>query len=198
MSQSQFESESGSSSSTTSLTVSAELKLCSVCLGDYQAEDKLQQIPACGHTFHMDCIDHWLANHTTCPLCRLSVLGSPKAPDKLPVIQAENCQELSHPVNSNGSAVQPVSQSCEETHRVQPSEPTIGDARILQHDSNEQECIDQGRDFRNLRNGTREHEDSRVISGKSFTTDQFSKSHILPHSCLRNAAFNLFLYMQFW
>lgn len=30
---------------------------CSVCLGDYQTEERLQQIPACGHTFHMDCID---------------------------------------------------------------------------------------------------------------------------------------------
>nr|GMD26156.1 RING-H2 finger protein ATL7-like isoform X1 [Ipomoea batatas] len=47
---------------------------CAVCLGDYQAEDRLQQIPICGHTFHMDCIDHWLATRTTCPLCRHSVL----------------------------------------------------------------------------------------------------------------------------
>ncbi|KAM7253368.1 hypothetical protein ACFE04_025986 [Oxalis oulophora] len=50
--------------------------LCSVCLGDYQADDQLQQIPACGHTFHMECIDSWLVNHTTCPLCRLSLLAS--------------------------------------------------------------------------------------------------------------------------
>ncbi|CAL0333162.1 unnamed protein product [Lupinus luteus] len=47
---------------------------CSVCLLEYQADDKLQQIPACGHTFHMSCIDLWLANHSTCPLCRLSLL----------------------------------------------------------------------------------------------------------------------------
>lgn len=47
---------------------------CSVCLGDYEAEDRLQQVPACGHTFHMGCIDHWLATHTTCPLCRVSLL----------------------------------------------------------------------------------------------------------------------------
>lgn len=52
---------------------------CSVCLADYQSEDKLQQIPACGHTFHMDCIDLWLATHTTCPLCRQSLLSSAKA-----------------------------------------------------------------------------------------------------------------------
>ncbi|XP_010252389.1 PREDICTED: RING-H2 finger protein ATL7-like [Nelumbo nucifera] len=51
---------------------------CSVCLGDYQAEDRLQQLPACGHTFHMECIDHWLAIHTTCPLCRLSLLPAAK------------------------------------------------------------------------------------------------------------------------
>ncbi|XP_051139267.1 RING-H2 finger protein ATL7-like isoform X2 [Andrographis paniculata] len=53
---------------------------CSVCLGDYQAEDRLQQIPACRHTFHMDCIDLWLAAHTTCPICRQSLLPSTKAP----------------------------------------------------------------------------------------------------------------------
>ncbi|KAK9134142.1 hypothetical protein Syun_013472 [Stephania yunnanensis] len=60
------------------------LLLCSVCLGDYQADDKLQQIPACGHTFHMKCIDHWLATHTTCPLCRLSLVPPPKTNSDLP------------------------------------------------------------------------------------------------------------------
>ncbi|KAH9618468.1 hypothetical protein KSS87_004744 [Heliosperma pusillum] len=53
---------------------------CSVCLGDYQAEDRLQQIPGCCHTFHLTCIDHWLATHTTCPLCRLSLVTSSKDP----------------------------------------------------------------------------------------------------------------------
>ncbi|VFQ82200.1 unnamed protein product [Cuscuta campestris] len=47
---------------------------CSVCLGDYQADDRLQQIPSCGHIFHEDCIDHWLSTHTTCPLCRHSLI----------------------------------------------------------------------------------------------------------------------------
>ncbi|XP_057458713.1 RING-H2 finger protein ATL7-like isoform X2 [Lotus japonicus] len=52
---------------------------CSVCLLDYQAEDRLQQIPACGHTFHMSCIDLWLSSHSTCPLCRLSLLTTAKS-----------------------------------------------------------------------------------------------------------------------
>ncbi|OMO77627.1 Zinc finger, RING-type, partial [Corchorus olitorius] len=144
-------------------TFSIKDSQCSVCLGEYQAEDKLQQIPACGHTFHMDCIDHWLANHTTCPLCRLSVLASPKASDELPVTQAENSQS-SHPEDSSGSSGQPMSQSCEERQVVQPSEPTIGDARFLQHNSEERECVDQGREFATARSETREHEGSRAIS----------------------------------
>ncbi|XVE70300.1 hypothetical protein DITRI_Ditri10aG0061300 [Diplodiscus trichospermus] len=138
---------------------------CSVCLGEYQSEDKLQQIPACGHTFHMDCIDHWLANHTTCPLCRLSVLASPKALEKVPAIQAENGQESSHAVVSNGLAVQAVSQSCEETQGVQPSEPTVGVARISQHNSDLQECLNQGREIRNTRNETRDNGRSGGVSG---------------------------------
>ncbi|KAJ0960810.1 hypothetical protein J5N97_001311 [Dioscorea zingiberensis] len=47
---------------------------CSVCLGDYQSDERLQRIPHCGHTFHVDCIDHWLTSNTTCPLCRVSLL----------------------------------------------------------------------------------------------------------------------------
>lgn len=51
---------------------------CAVCLGDYQINEKLQQLPVCGHTFHMECIDKWLANNTTCPLCRTSLLQAAK------------------------------------------------------------------------------------------------------------------------
>ncbi|EYU22697.1 hypothetical protein ABFS82_03G125700 [Erythranthe guttata] len=60
--------------------------LCSVCLGEYQGEERLQQIPGCGHTFHMECIDLWLATHTTCPLCRQSLVtcssSSRSSPDE--------------------------------------------------------------------------------------------------------------------
>ncbi|XP_059460166.1 RING-H2 finger protein ATL7-like [Corylus avellana] len=54
---------------------------CSVCLGNYQEDDKLQEIPECGHIFHVDCIGRWLTTHTTCPLCRLSLLSSMETPE---------------------------------------------------------------------------------------------------------------------
>ncbi|KAG0463348.1 hypothetical protein HPP92_018849 [Vanilla planifolia] len=46
---------------------------CSVCLRDYEADDRLHKMPHCGHSFHVDCIDYWLASNATCPLCRASL-----------------------------------------------------------------------------------------------------------------------------
>uniref|UniRef100_A0A5B7BU46 RING-type E3 ubiquitin transferase n=1 Tax=Davidia involucrata TaxID=16924 RepID=A0A5B7BU46_DAVIN len=94
---------------------------CSVCLGDYQAEDRLQQIPACGHSFHMDCIDHWLATHTTCPLCRLSLLASVKASTKPPDSQAETSCRHSHTDNDGEISLQTMPQYCEDPQISQQS-----------------------------------------------------------------------------
>ncbi|KAJ4838067.1 hypothetical protein Tsubulata_026904 [Turnera subulata] len=68
---------------------------CPVCLSDYQPEDRLQQIPGCGHTFHMECIDSWLSNHATCPICRLSLLPSAKIRGKSVDNRREDIQESS-------------------------------------------------------------------------------------------------------
>uniref|UniRef100_A0A1J3EFV4 RING-type E3 ubiquitin transferase n=1 Tax=Noccaea caerulescens TaxID=107243 RepID=A0A1J3EFV4_NOCCA len=46
---------------------------CSVCLSEFQEEEKLRIIPNCCHVFHIDCIDTWLQSNANCPLCRTSV-----------------------------------------------------------------------------------------------------------------------------
>lgn len=67
---------------------------CSVCLADYQPEERLQRIPPCGHTFHIDCIDHWLSKNTTCPLCRVSLLLVPKTAEVDPTdLEAQIVEE---------------------------------------------------------------------------------------------------------
>ena len=47
---------------------------CAVCLGNYESGEMIRQLPDCHHHFHQDCIDQWLATHTTCPMCRRSLL----------------------------------------------------------------------------------------------------------------------------
>lgn len=47
---------------------------CVVCLSEFQEDETLRLLPKCGHAFHPDCIDMWLFSHTTCPLCRSSLL----------------------------------------------------------------------------------------------------------------------------
>jgi hypothetical protein len=37
----------------------------------------MRTLPYCGHDFHMACIDLWLEHNTTCPVCRISLLGNP-------------------------------------------------------------------------------------------------------------------------
>ncbi|KAM0939220.1 putative transcription factor C2H2 family [Dioscorea sansibarensis] len=47
---------------------------CAVCLCEFEADDKLRLLPKCSHAFHIECIDTWLLSHSTCPLCRSSLL----------------------------------------------------------------------------------------------------------------------------
>lgn len=56
---------------------------CSVCLEDFSAGERYRLLP-CRHGFHTDCILPWLTErHSTCPLCKASVvaLEPPPYPD---------------------------------------------------------------------------------------------------------------------
>ncbi|CAL9117180.1 unnamed protein product, partial [Musa textilis] len=47
---------------------------CAVCLCEFEVDEKLRLLPKCSHAFHVECIDTWLLSHSTCPLCRRSLL----------------------------------------------------------------------------------------------------------------------------
>ena len=48
---------------------------CSICLADYKDTDVLCLLPDCGHLFHVKCVDPWLQQHATCPVCWNSPLA---------------------------------------------------------------------------------------------------------------------------
>jgi len=46
---------------------------CVICLADYMTGEVLRVLP-CKHYFHFYCIDRWLKDHDTCPLCVQNVV----------------------------------------------------------------------------------------------------------------------------
>ncbi|KAF3454892.1 hypothetical protein FNV43_RR05340 [Rhamnella rubrinervis] len=50
-----------------------EVSECSICLGNFEEEEKLKVLPECQHAYHSDCVDKWLTEQSSCPLCRASL-----------------------------------------------------------------------------------------------------------------------------
>nr|CAB3469578.1 unnamed protein product [Digitaria exilis] len=80
---------------------------CAVCLCEFAGDDKLRLLPTCGHAFHVPCIDAWLLSHSTCPLCRGSILladvecYSPESNPAL-LVQLESSERLRETIAGDG------------------------------------------------------------------------------------------------
>uniref|UniRef100_A0A8C6YX12 E3 ubiquitin-protein ligase RNF43 n=1 Tax=Nothoprocta perdicaria TaxID=30464 RepID=A0A8C6YX12_NOTPE len=48
--------------------------VCAVCLEEFSEGQELRII-SCSHEFHRECVDPWLQQHHTCPLCMFNILG---------------------------------------------------------------------------------------------------------------------------
>ncbi|XP_076059322.1 uncharacterized protein LOC143035955 [Oratosquilla oratoria] len=46
---------------------------CAVCIEPYQVSDVVRTLP-CKHEFHKCCVDPWLLEHRTCPMCKMDIL----------------------------------------------------------------------------------------------------------------------------
>lgn len=52
--------------------ISGEDAVCPICLGRYENNDELRELP-CSHFFHKECVDKWLKINAVCPLCKREV-----------------------------------------------------------------------------------------------------------------------------
>ncbi|KAK4887654.1 hypothetical protein RN001_003925 [Aquatica leii] len=46
---------------------------CAICIEPYKVSEVLRMLP-CQHEFHKSCIDPWLLEHRTCPMCKMDIL----------------------------------------------------------------------------------------------------------------------------
>lgn len=49
--------------------------MCSICHEAYIRQQQVRRLNRCGHYFHELCIDVWLDDHVTCPICRCDIRG---------------------------------------------------------------------------------------------------------------------------
>ena len=51
-----------------------EHNFCCICLQQYKIEENIVEM-YCNHLFHAECIEEWLNNNPTCPICRTDVIN---------------------------------------------------------------------------------------------------------------------------
>ena len=51
-------------------TLETEFEECSICRERFTENSIVRKINNCDHIFHINCIDTWLENNITCPICR--------------------------------------------------------------------------------------------------------------------------------
>lgn len=52
-------------------------RTCHICLEDFVVGDRMRHMVDCSHVFHRSCIDRWLEQVSSCPVCKTEV----RAPD---------------------------------------------------------------------------------------------------------------------
>uniref|UniRef100_V9KIT2 E3 ubiquitin-protein ligase RNF128-like protein n=1 Tax=Callorhinchus milii TaxID=7868 RepID=V9KIT2_CALMI len=53
--------------------IEADADTCAVCIEPYKPGDVVR-ILTCSHIFHKSCIDPWILEHRTCPMCKCDIL----------------------------------------------------------------------------------------------------------------------------
>ena len=129
---------------------------CAVCLCEFEPEDKLRLLPKCSHAFHMECIDTWLLSHSTCPLCRASLLPefSPNTSCSPIVLVLESGSESSReivtdregslPVSATGRSISDARQNATTSFRENDIDLSHKSGEIAKNDDNPAAMIDSG------------------------------------------------------
>ncbi|XP_030009059.1 LOW QUALITY PROTEIN: E3 ubiquitin-protein ligase RNF43 [Sphaeramia orbicularis] len=70
--------------------------VCAICLEEFQDGQDLRII-SCAHEFHKDCVDPWLLQHRTCPLCMHNIMGTERQTQRRLQQSPDQTQGFLHP-----------------------------------------------------------------------------------------------------
>jgi hypothetical protein len=71
--------------------LSTTCTMCSICIDEFEAGERLTLLPRCQHAFHRDCIMPWLMERQgCCPLCKSNVSNSTQDTDSDASIDASD------------------------------------------------------------------------------------------------------------
>ncbi|KAF4118322.1 RING finger protein 150a isoform X2 [Onychostoma macrolepis] len=104
---------------------------CAVCIEDYKPNDVVRILP-CRHVFHKNCVDPWLQDHRTCPMCKMNILkalGIPPNTDCSDDIPPDYEMSISGPPTNPVTGASEVSVG-ESSVVLDPAMRTIGLSHI--------------------------------------------------------------------
>ncbi|XP_063696255.1 E3 ubiquitin-protein ligase goliath [Culicoides brevitarsis] len=75
---------------------------CAICIEPYKVADQVRVLP-CKHEYHKVCIDPWLLEHRTCPMCKLDILkhyGFVFTGSQESILQLEDYEDVEIEINN--------------------------------------------------------------------------------------------------
>ena len=101
----------------------SEFDQCAVCIEGYKASDVIRILP-CKHIFHKSCVDPWLLEQRSCPMCKLDILREYGMQ-----VHLNSSQETVHAEAESGATASAIGDDTE--HLSSPEEHSRAEAIVL-------------------------------------------------------------------
>ncbi|XP_028347512.1 RING finger protein 150 isoform X2 [Physeter macrocephalus] len=106
---------------------------CAVCIEGYKPNDVVRILP-CRHLFHKSCVDPWLLDHRTCPMCKMNILkalGIPPNADCMDDLPTDFEGSLGGPSTNQITGASDTTVN-ESSVTLDPAVRTVGALQVVQ------------------------------------------------------------------